>query len=1268
DAAGVTGVISPTAVLTIDKSLTINGPGGDLLCVDGGGSHRVLEVLSGLTVVISGLTVQNGYAVTAGGLFVNTSGSVTLNRVNFRQNTGLYHGGALKAEDAALTIGDCLFSGNRAAGGSGQDLCGGGLYLANVSGLTIDGSTFSDNEAELGGGLYLSQCTGNMVNSTISGNRADTGGGIYFFSWAFDVSYSTIAKNQADNGGGVFILTGRPTFDNTIISDNTGTSYPNWSCDFGGYPDLQGHNLIGDTNGCAFNLSTGDIVHESARLDDLADNGGFTPTHALMTGSPAIDNGADPAGVGLDQRDVTRPQNGWADGGTAISDIGAFELRAHGLSVAVTGDGSGRVVSDPAGLDCGDECHQGFRTGSTVTLTAEPNAWSRFDGFTGDCAGTGPCALTMNADKSLTAEFSRKTFTITAESNSGGSISPSGAINVTGGENQSFFITPDEGYRVEILEVDGEEMPFWIKPYTFKQVSADHTIRVTFEKKPFYDTYYIFSLGMPLAYGDIDPEGVVEVRAGDDQTFDVIPEEGYRIGSLLVDMWPVGATSRYTFRDVDEDHEIIAIFSPDPWTITAAAGEGGTISPSGAVEVENLESRRFTITPLEGYHIHDVLVDGESKGAVHVYNFRRVTADHAIEAVFARNEPAKHTINADVFPEEGGRINPSGEVLVTDGRDQTFQITARPGYQLVYLIVDGDITAPTTSYTFSNVTANHCILAVFVQVHAITATSGTGGTVIPAGVIQVVEGANQGFKIDPDDGYQIQDVVVDGESSGPIHYILFINVQQSHTIAASFSPSPPATYYLYTSAQPGEGGTVTPAGKTPMAAGADQQVVIEPNDGYVIEDVIVDDVSQGPRTSSVTFQAVSSDHTVTARFKRAPLKISAIAGAGGSIVPAGDVEVEYNADQAFTISPDAGYHIRDVFVDGISQGALATYTFYNVQDAHAIKAVFARNPCTIAASAAGGGLISPSGNVSVEYGGNQTFTISPEDGHRIKDVLVDGVSQGPLPGYFFSGVTRDHAIHAEFEENPAGNATINASAIGYGSITPSGNVTVPYGRSQSFTMTPAPGRDILQVYVDDVPQGPLTEYTFQNVTANHAILAVFTPGACIIEASAGSNGAISPSGAVPAAFGDDQDFIMTPDEGYHIDSVRVDGVEAGQVHYYRFRDVFSDHTIEAGFRPNSAGEHVINAVAGDGGFIAPRENIQVRQGDSATLTITADGNHRIQAVFVDGRDVGPVETYTFNNVAANHLIRAVFSALGDVTQARSSGGGLGGGCFVGALP
>ena len=150
--------------------------------------------------------------------------------------------------------------------------------------------------------------------------------------------------------------------------------------------------------------------------------------------------------------------------------------------------------------------------------------------------------------------------------------------------------------------------------------------------------------------------------------------------------------------------------------------------------------------------------------------------------------------------------------------------------------------------------------------------------------------------------------------------------------------------------------------------------------------------------------------------------ITASAGPNGSISPSGAVSVNYGEDKIFTIIPNTGYHIVDVKVDGVSVGAITSYTFTHVTSNHTIDATFAIDTFTITASAGPNGSISPSGAVSVNYGGNKSFTIKANPGFMIFRILVDGsqitISNPFTITYTFSNVTSNHIIQAEFMKIP----------------------------------------------------------------------------------------------------------------------------------------------------------------------------------------------------------------------------------------------------------
>src|SRR5262249_23077579 len=206
----------------------------------------------------------------------------------------------------------------------------------------------------------------------------------------------------------------------------------------------------------------------------------------------------------------------------------------------------------------------------------------------------------------------------------------------------------------------------------------------------------------------------------------------------------------------------------------------------------------------------------------------------------------------------------------------------------------------------------------------------------------------------------------------------------------------------------GSGGSISPSGATTVACGGSQSYSIAPADKcHFIADVTVDGVSVGA-VSTYTFSDVQANHIIDATFGTyGPFTITATAGSGGSISPSGATTVACGGSQTYSIAPaDKCHFIADVTVDGVSVGAVATYTFSDVQANHTIDATFGTyGPFTTTATAGSGGSISPSGATTVACGGSQTYTIAPSDKcHFIADVTVDGVSVGAVASYTFSDV------------------------------------------------------------------------------------------------------------------------------------------------------------------------------------------------------------------------------------------------------------------------
>lgn len=441
-------------------------------------------------------------------------------------------------------------------------------------------------------------------------------------------------------------------------------------------------------------------------------------------------------------------------------------------------------------------------------------------------------------------------------------------------------------------------------------------------------------------------------------------------------------------------------------------------------------------------------------------------------------------------------------------------------------------------------------------------------------------------------------------------------------------------------------GRINPLGKTICNKGTNLSFTIAADQGYTIDYVNVDGVNQGSITS-YSFTNIQKHHTIEAVFTQytvALFTISASAGANGSITPAGTITVAQGSQQIFSITPNTGYMIDYVSVDGVNIGAQASYTFSNVSANHTIQAFFKNIPVqqwTITATANANGAITPSGAVVVNQGSSKTFTIASNAGYVVDYVLVDQASIGAQTSYTFAAITANHTIEAFFR--PVVQYSLSTATGPNGSISPSGPVFVNEGGSLTFTIIPNSGYAIDYVSIDGSAIGAPATYTFTNVAATHSIEAYFKViPVYTITAYAGANGTISPSGSVTVSEGKSQTFTITPNAGYVVDYVVIDGVNSGAQSSYTFSAVTASHTIDAYFKVKPVTQYTITASAGANGTISPAGSVAVNEGSSQTFTMTPNAGYVIDKLIVDGTTIAAQSTYTFAHVTANHTISVSF--------------------------
>lgn len=306
-------------------------------------------------------------------------------------------------------------------------------------------------------------------------------------------------------------------------------------------------------------------------------------------------------------------------------------------------------------------------------------------------------------------------------------------------------------------------------------------------------------------------------------------------------------------------------------TITVV-GSGTTVPAAGSTSV--IEGNSFTMTsatPASGWNLDSVKLDGASVTLPYV--IPNVTGDKTFVVTFVEAPAVTHTITASAGT--GGSISPSGAVSVTDGGSKTFTITADSGKVIKDVKVDGTSVGAVSTYTFSNVTADHTIAAEFenapVTAHTVTGTAGSNGSIAPSGAQSVADGGSISFTATPASGYVVDKWQLDGADQSETGTTFTVsNVTADHTVNVLFKAAPVEQYHVViadaTSGLSGYG-TISPAAGThDVNVGSSQVVVATPSAGFKIKSFKVDSTEQAiadPTTAfSYTVSGIAADATV----------------------------------------------------------------------------------------------------------------------------------------------------------------------------------------------------------------------------------------------------------------------------------------------------------------------------------------------------------------------------------------------------------------------
>ena len=677
-----------------------------------------------------------------------------------------------------------------------------------------------------------------------------------------------------------------------------------------GTPDKYDRTLTYDANGGYFSSEDEQTKTETGLNDDqnhkLNTTNDFKPTHADQDGHKVLFIGW--------TTDTSAQNKVYKRGDTPPKTSTRLTISGDMTVYAVWGldgddDGKPDVTEDdhhitattgPNGSISPNEAY--VANGNNATFTITPVSGYAVDTITIDADEAGEQVLTNNGG-SLPTGVAEKWASYTFSN-----VTEDHTISVTFGLDEDDNGVPDanEPEAAYTLTYHANGGAFYDGKDTLevKDLSGTYQLR---DKAPTHDPVDLDGTSVPVLFiGWMTEDDHETIYSGNDTAPDTVTSVSMDEDKAVWAAW-----------GYDEDGNGEPDVTETQYTVTARVeGEGGSIDPTSKT-VNAGEDVEFTIDAEDGYALDTIQVNGKTE-----YTNDDITApfegtwtlenvQEAAEVVVTfgedengngvpddKEEPEEeqYTVTASSDSEEQGSIDPT-EATVDAGDDLPFTIHAEDGCALDYITVNGDVVysnndpenAFTGSWTLEDIREDSEVVAYFgadededgvpdePSYWTIEASAGSGGGIDPEGDVFVPDGGDQRFDFDPDRGYEIDRVRVDGDSERVRSSYTFEEVTENHTIRVTFTETD-------------EGG---------------------------------DDDNDDDDDGGITY-----------------LTITATAGEGGSISPDGRVQVAYDRNKSFIIQADEGYELADVLVDGRSVGAVGRYTFEKVHKNHTITAVF----------------------------------------------------------------------------------------------------------------------------------------------------------------------------------------------------------------------------------------------------------------------------------------------------------------------------------------
>ena len=851
--------------------------------------------------------------------------------------------------------------------------------------------------------------------------------------------------------------------------------------------------------------------------------------------------------------------------------------------------------------------------------------------------------MDVNEHQNIDVYFSRQSYEVTITYGPNGSGSIVGDTIMKYGDTLSLIIRPNAGYKPASVTVN--QINASVSDSILKHIVTENcSISVTFEPIVPKITVICGPHGsVAYEYGDST------VQLGQSKQIWFNADNNYTVDSVFINGQYKGMIDNYIFYNVRGDSVARVVFASATCTITTACSNGGSISPAGTIVVNRGDSLRVSLLPNQGYNIAEVKINNEVRTVTDTfYTFHEIRGDSTIYVTYSGSI---HNVILNVVGK--GSVNPSSTQTVSHGSSLTYTFTPEAGQHVDAVYVSGQyVGRRISSYTISNIQADSSIRVVFAPDTFQVAISCTPyGSITPYGTTAVTYGDSLACSFITATGCYIDSVIVNGNNVGQVTSYTFRNVTGDSSLHVVFKIR---TFTVVGTTNQSGYISIDSASAMPdyitMNYGENQIFYFIPNIGHHVDSVMVNNYYMG-NPSSYTISNIQENVNIDVKFAINTFRLIVRAGAHGMASLFDTTECTYGEQKTVQFVPDAHYHVDSVWVNNNFIGiGLQSYQFAGIYGDSLLEVHFAIDSVKLFADCNTSGYMVPSGIIEIPYGDSQEVLFIPYQGNHVDSVFINGKYIGRDTHYVFNNLCADSSVYVVFALD---TFAIQASAAANGRIEPSGILHLPFGSSQSYTITPETGYLIDSVFVNNEYVGSDSTYIFTYVSENATIHATFKHQTFNVWAIAHENGSITPEDTSVVIYGSNLNLTITPDEYYKIADVHVNGVSVGAVSTYTLTNITKDVTIEAFFKLDSV---TLTATSGPNGKIDPSGSVTVAMGSGMMYYFIPYKGYQIDSVYIDGVynpqaviDAG----YTFERVKENGSIHVTFASMLSIAQSEN---------------